>query len=70
MSNNDRRIRKAYNTFWHYAELTENSSREPMQDILTDLFSDMRHFCEKYTLDFDSASRISEEHFTAERSEP
>jgi hypothetical protein len=39
---------------------------EPRQDVITDLLTDLRHYCDKHALDFDSSVRNSALHWTAE----
>lgn len=39
---------------------------EPRQDVLADFLTDLRHYCEKHTLDFDHAIQNSAMHWTAE----
>jgi len=39
---------------------------EPRQDVLTDLLTDLRHYCEQHGLDFDYSVESSEMHWTAE----
>lgn len=42
---------------------------EPEQDVLTDLLTDLRHYCEQHGLDFDYSVESSTMHWTAESSE-
>lgn len=39
---------------------------EPRQDVIADLLTDLRHYCDKHALDSDSSVRSSALHWTAE----
>ncbi len=43
---------------------------EPRQDVLTDLLTDIRHYCDTAQLDFELAVQRSSSHKVAESSEP
>jgi hypothetical protein len=48
------------------SRLGDRYGEEPTQDILTDLLTDLRHYCESLGLDFDLALRRSAFHKLAE----
>ena len=39
---------------------------EPIEDVITDLMSDLRHFCADRKINFERTLSVSAEHFDAE----
>lgn len=64
-TNDDRAIRAtaAVNA---YAEAHEDSDQLSDAERLTDLLTDLRHYCKEHRLPFESAVFMSEVHFTEE----
>ena len=67
---NEHRIAKAALAVGAYIYATQppgdRYSEEPIEDVITDLMSDLRHFCADREIDFERTLRISADHFDAE----
>lgn len=71
-SENTMRLLAAINALTAYASHQERAGRsmraqsDDMQDMITDLLTDLRHYCAASGGDFDKHLRRSSEHFNAE----
>ena len=48
------------------SQLGDRYAEEPLQDVLGDLLTDIRHYCHRHQLDFEKAVELSEFNFEAE----
>lgn len=64
-SANEERASRSALTVQYYCSISGNDG-EPEQEIVTDLLTDLRHFCTGPGVDFDQASRMAQMHYEAE----
>ena len=71
MTSNEERSERGFRTLvvfmQKHPDYCDNSTLT--QEVLTDLFTDLRHTLEDYNIDFNTAVRLSEIHFEAEMEE-
>lgn len=59
-------IGNAEETLAFYGDLIVSSS-EPREDVLTDLLTDLRHYCDDRKLDFNNVLDLSYVHYLEEK---
>lgn len=62
---NEERASRAALTMQYYSCVSGNDG-EPEQETLTDLLTDLRHFCAQAGVDINQAFRLAEMHYEAE----
>lgn len=67
MTNDQRSERTAY-ALGAYRAYTGDSGTTLDEDV-TDLLTDLRHFCDRHGLDFPTLNHIAYEHYLAERAQ-
>jgi len=66
---NEIRGNRAEDTLGYYAATIKQEPHEPTRDNLTDLLTDLMHFCEVDRIDFEACLRMAEINFGAELGE-
>ena len=64
---NDRRVERAAQALSRYLPVTRAPDIDEMEDAITDLLTDLRHYAAAYGLDIETRWRMSGVHFKAER---
>ena len=68
-ASNARRAMRAERTVRHYSRTPGFRGKADWEADITDLFTDLRHFCARGRLDFDEMVQRSRHHYNAERKE-
>lgn len=72
MPTNKQRAERAHQTLHYFCDLTDLEVNEPKATVLTDLLSNLMHYCDESDpyVSFDDCLRIAGDHHTAEVLEP